>query len=240
MVATSPAGRAGEQGSGFASSIAAFRRTAHEYSSCEGVCCVVARRLDPRRMRGSSGGRRKTLLPVGLSAAATTLWLIAGLGPALAAEPVRAPAPAAAGLELVPASAPDILAAVRGGKSRATIVNLWATWCTPCREEFPDLLRFHQAYKDRGVSLVLVSGDFSSDTEAAREFLASQGVGFRTYLKSGKDDEFINSFDPAWSGALPATFVYNDRGEKVHSFLGTVTYDSLEREVGPLVGATPN
>jgi hypothetical protein len=86
---------------------------------------------------------------------------------------------------------------------------------------------------------VLVSGDFSSDTEAAREFLATQGVGFRTYLKSGKDDEFINSFDPAWSGALPATFVYNDRGERVHSFLGTVTYDSLEREVVPLVGATP-
>jgi thiol-disulfide isomerase/thioredoxin len=174
---------------------------------------------------------------VRMLAAVTCLSL--STAPVLASEPSLTPPLATAGLEVVPASAPDILAAVRGGRNRATIVNLWATWCTPCREEFPDLMRFYNAYKDRGVSLVLVSGDFSSDTEAAREFLATQGVGFRTYLKSGKDDEFINSFDPAWSGALPATFVYNDRGERVHSFLGTVTYDSLEREVVPLVGATP-
>jgi thiol-disulfide isomerase/thioredoxin len=173
---------------------------------------------------------------------ALVCFVLAVASPADAAEPGPSPSPppssvATAGLEVVPASAPDILAAVKSGKSRATVVNLWATWCTPCREEFPDLMRFYNAYKERGVSLVLVSGDFSSDTGPAREFLASQGVGFRTYLKSGRDDQFINSFDPAWSGALPATFVYNDRGEKVHSFLGTVTYDSLEKQVAPLLGA---
>jgi thiol-disulfide isomerase/thioredoxin len=179
------------------------------------------------------------MVPAGLIAAVTLLSLSLATTPA-PADPVPAPSAAVTTLEIVPASAPEILAAVRGSKSRATVVNLWATWCSPCREEFPDILRFYNAYKDRGVSLVLVSGDFSSDTEAAREFLASQGVALRTYLKSGKDDEFINSFDPAWSGALPATFLYNDHGEKVHSFLGTVTYDSLEREVAPLVGATSN
>jgi thiol-disulfide isomerase/thioredoxin len=159
-----------------------------------------------------------------------------GLSPSLAFA-TQAPAPPPPSQpQVLAASAPDILAEIRRSKS-PVVVNLWATWCTPCREEFPDLMRFYKDYKTRGVSLVLVSGDFSSDTEAAREFLASQGVDFRTYLKSGKDDEFINAFDPAWSGALPATFVYNDRGEKVHSFLGTVTYDSLEKVVAPLVGA---
>ncbi len=176
----------------------------------------------------------------GVNCLARACLVFALASPAIAAEPALRPAVApSTGLTIVPASAPEILQAVKGSKSRATIVNLWATWCTPCREEFPDIMRFYDAYKERGVSLVLVSGDFSSDTEAAREFLASQGVGLRTFLKAGKDDEFINAFDPAWSGALPATFVYNDRGERVRSFLGTVTYDSLEREVGPLVGATP-
>jgi thiol-disulfide isomerase/thioredoxin len=161
-----------------------------------------------------------------------------GLTSSLAfATQVPAPTPASQP-QVLAASAPDILAEIRRQKS-PVVVNLWATWCTPCREEFPDLMRFHRDFKARGVSLILVSGDFSSDTEAAREFLASQGVDFRTYLKSGKDDEFINSFDPAWSGALPATFVYDARGDRVHSFLGTVTYDSLERVVAPLVGATP-
>lgn len=163
------------------------------------------------------------------------LTLAGGKAPLATATEPEPVAASPAGLEVVPATAKDILANVRGSKS-LVLVNLWATWCTPCREEFPDLMRFYNAYKTRGVSLVLVSGDFSSDTEAAREFLATQGVSFRTFLKSGPDEEFINSFDPAWSGALPATFVYNDKGEKVHSFLGPITYESLEREVAPLLG----
>lgn len=191
-------------------------------------------RLDSRPTRGFEGRR-----PSAFSLLAWTVLCLSLALPAMAVEPPAPPA-TVAGLEVVPASARDILAAVRRDKSRVTVVNLWATWCTPCREEFPDLLRFHDAFKERGVSLVLVSGDFSSDTAAAREFLASQGVTFRTYLKSGKDDEFINAFDPAWSGALPATFVYDDRGERVHSFLGTVTYESLEKQIAPLLGATAN
>ena len=166
-------------------------------------------------------------------------------GPAIAGDAARpgetsgGAAPAQTGLELVPATAADILAAVRKPGSSATIVNLWATWCVPCRQEFPDLMRFWRAHKDKGVALVLVSGDFESETEAARAFLASQGVDFRTYRKSQKDQEFIEAFDPAWSGALPATFVYDAGGQRKHSFLGPITYESLEKEVAPLSAAKP-
>lgn len=148
-------------------------------------------------------------------------------------------APAASGLELVPGTAADVLAAVRAPGATVTLVNLWATWCVPCREEFPDLLKFWKAYKDKGVALVLVSGDFASEADGAKTFLASQGVNFRTWLKSQKDEEFIDAFDPAWTGALPATFVYAASGERRHSFLGPVTYDSLEKEVAPLLTAKP-
>ena len=140
---------------------------------------------------------------------------------------------------LVPASGPQVLDAVKTSGAKVVIVNLWATWCVPCREEFPDLMRFHRDYKDRGVRLLLVSGDFSSESDAAREFLASQGVDFPSYLKSGNDEELINTFDPQWSGALPATFVYDAKGQRRHSFLGPVTYSSLEHEVAPLLVATP-
>lgn len=151
----------------------------------------------------------------------------------------KAALPAASAPTLLPASGTQVLDAVRASGAKAVVVNLWATWCTPCREEFPDLMRFHRAFQDQGVALVLVSGDFPSDTQPAREFLASQGVNFPSYLKSGKDEEFINAFDPAWSGALPATFVYDARGQRKHSFLGPITYQSLETAVAPLLGATP-
>lgn len=174
-----------------------------------------------------------------LVAACACLTVAVGAGgpaPALAETPPVAANPA---LELVPATAADVLAAVRASGSKVVVVNLWATWCTPCVQEFPDLMRFYRANKDRGVTLMLVSGDFASDTAPAIEFLTSQGVNFRTFLKTGKDEEFINTFDPAWSGALPATFIYDARGERRHSFLGPVTTESLEREVAPLLAAAP-
>ena len=159
--------------------------------------------------------------------------------PVAAASPFPAPAPVVPGPELVAAFASEILAAVRTTAAKVTLVNLWATWCTPCRQEFPDLLRFAEQWRDRGVALVLVSGDFATESDTARDFLASQGVRNRCWLKNQKDEDFINAFDPAWSGALPATFVYDSAGTRKHSFLGPITYESLEREVAPMLGANP-
>lgn len=164
----------------------------------------------------------------------------AGFPPAVPSSPTRAAAavlPVAAGLDVVPAASAQVLDAVRSAGSKVVIVNLWATWCTPCRQEFPDLLRVYRAYRDRGVTLLLVSGDMSGESATVRDFLATQGVDFRTFLKSEADEAFINALDPAWNGALPATFVYDGSGHRLHSFLGPVTYESLEHEIAPLVGA---
>jgi len=179
---------------------------------------------------------------------AAIVWTVAFVALTMLAGPMRsacaqseakAALPAVSAPALLPASGSQVLDAVRATGAKVVLVNLWATWCTPCREEFPDLMRFHRAFQDRGLALVLVSGDFESEADAAKEFLASQGVDFASYLKSGKDEEFINAFDPAWSGALPATFVYDAKGQRKHSFLGPITYQSLETAVAPLLGATP-
>ena len=138
-------------------------------------------------------------------------------------------------IELTPATSQQVLESVRAAGARVAIVNVWASWCIPCRQEFPDLVRLYRAYKDRGVTLLLVSGDFASDTSAAKEFLAEQGVDFRTFLKAQKDELFIDGFDPAWTGALPATFVYDRSATRRHSFLAPVTYAALEREVKTLL-----
>ena len=64
---------------------------------------------------------------------------------------------------LIRASAADVLAAVKAPGAHMVVVNVWATWCIPCREEMPDLLRLRRAYAERGLRLILVSGDFASD-----------------------------------------------------------------------------
>jgi thiol-disulfide isomerase/thioredoxin len=138
-------------------------------------------------------------------------------------------------VQLIPATSQQILDAVRSSGAKVAVVNVWATWCLPCREELPHLLRLRRAYHDRGLVLLLVSGDFAGDAASAREFLAQQGVDFPTYLKVQPDQEFIDAFDRQWSGALPATFLYDGRGERRRSILSPVRYESLEREVASLL-----
>jgi thiol-disulfide isomerase/thioredoxin len=141
----------------------------------------------------------------------------------LAPTAVSAAAPAP-----LPAGAGDILKAVRAPGAQAVLVNVWATWCIPCREEMPDVLRLRRAYADRGLRLVLVSADFASDRDQASAFLGEQGVDFPTYLKTGSDMEFIDAFDPQWSGALPATFIYDRAGHLRHSIYGKGSYEQFE------------
>jgi thiol-disulfide isomerase/thioredoxin len=166
------------------------------------------------------------VLPVVMAAG-----LLAGTSATPAAPPASAPlaaAPAGPGsARLVPADAAGVLAAVRGAKARAVVVNVWATWCGPCREEFPEILRLGRDLKVRGAALVLVSGDFEDGRDDAVKFLTEHGVDFTTYLKTGSDQAFIDGLAPAWSGTLPATMVFDGTGHLRHLREGKVTYQQL-------------
>ncbi|BCW93154.1 MAG: hypothetical protein KatS3mg007_1048 [Thermoanaerobaculum sp.] len=110
------------------------------------------------------------------------------------------------------------------------VVNVWATWCRPCVEEFPEILEF--ARNNQGnVKVMLVSADFSSRRELVEKFLRERGVGFVTYLKQGSDEAFVEALSPQWSGALPATFVFAPGGKLVTWFERQVTEAELEDAV---------
>ncbi|HKQ96692.1 MAG TPA: TlpA disulfide reductase family protein [Candidatus Polarisedimenticolia bacterium] len=149
--------------------------------------------------------------------------------PAAAAKPAPStPAAPVTGLQLIPAEGADVLKAVKAPGARAVIVNLWASWCPPCREEFPDIIKVGRELKGRGVRLVLVSGDFDAGHEDALKFLKEHGVDFPTYVRTGSDQEFIDGFAPEWSGILPTTLIYDGTGKMRHLHEGTVTYKQLK------------
>ncbi len=117
---------------------------------------------------------------------------------------------------------------------RIVIVNFWATWCGPCREEFPDLVRLYRENKD-SVVLVAVSMDEPEDAGKALEYLKQQKSDFPAYIRGFKDFEaFANAIDPKWMGAIPATFVFDRSGKRVFSQEGKVTYDQLKKVVARL------
>ena len=115
------------------------------------------------------------------------------------------------------------------------LVNVWATWCIPCREELPDLIRLRRNYHDKGFELLLVSADFDVETEELVSFLTEQGVDFPSYLKTGSDMDFIEGLHPDWSGALPATFLFNGEGELAKFWEGKATYEDLEDPIRSLL-----
>jgi len=122
-------------------------------------------------------------------------------------------------------------------KGRVVVVNYWATWCEPCREEFPDLIELQRRYAGRGLVLLSISLDSPDVRETAvREFLAQQRPVFPVFIKtSGDPDEFISAIDPDWSGALPATFVYDRSGRRRHALIEKQTLASLEQAIQPLL-----
>jgi thiol-disulfide isomerase/thioredoxin len=123
-----------------------------------------------------------------------------------------------------------LAAALASERGKVVVLNFWATWCEPCREEFPDLVRFAREH-DESVSLVTVSLDAPGEADrSVRAFLAEASAPGVTLIRcAGDPDAFINGVDPSWSGALPATFVYARDGRRVQGVHGSVTYDDLAR-----------
>jgi thiol-disulfide isomerase/thioredoxin len=154
---------------------------------------------------------------------------------ALLAGAAALAAPGAPSVE--PIDAAGLAARVRSLHGRPVVVNMWATWCEPCREEFPVFVALDRELRSRGLAMLSVSLDASSSLDKdVRPFLASQGATFPCFVKApGDDDAFINAVDPAWSGSLPATFVYDPAGRRIHSIFEPVTVESLRGRVLPLL-----
>src|SRR5262245_19221769 len=87
-------------------------------------------------------------------ALAGSLWMLGGKhAPAApATEPAQAGAPAAAVVKAVDGKA--LKKAVAAHKGEVVVLNLWATWCGPCVEEFPDLVKLYDQYKGKGLVVI--------------------------------------------------------------------------------------
>ncbi|HKA36257.1 MAG TPA: TlpA disulfide reductase family protein [Thermoanaerobaculia bacterium] len=118
-------------------------------------------------------------------------------------------------------------------KGKVVLVNFWATWCAPCREEFPDLSRLQKTLGEKGLRVIGVSTDFARETPAVERFLAEQKPSFPNYRKkSGGDDQvFIEAVEKSWGGELPFSVLYGKDGRKAKTFSGKHSYAEYEKEV---------
>lgn len=117
------------------------------------------------------------------------------------------------------------------------LVNFWATFCDPCRDEFPDLVKIDKEYRPRSLEFVTVSLDDMEDIKTSvPKFLDSMKATMPAYLLNASDPEpAINLVDRNWRGDLPATYLYNEKGEVVYKHIGRVNAAELREAIEKVV-----
>jgi thiol-disulfide isomerase/thioredoxin len=118
-------------------------------------------------------------------------------------------------------------------RGKIIFINAWATWCVPCKDEFPDLVRLHNYYKNSDVVFIGISVDFEDQIESkVKPFLLSQNAGFQNYVQNFKDPaDLINLINEDWRGAVPATFIYDKQGNQQVYLLGKHSYEEFKTKI---------
>ena len=122
-------------------------------------------------------------------------------------------------------------------KDKPLLVSFWATWCDPCRDEFPDLVKIDKDYRPQSLDFVTISLDEVADIKTSvPAFLSQMKATMPAYLLDVKDPEpAINAVDPRWQGDLPATFLYNAKGEIIYKHVGRVNTVELREAIEKLI-----
>ena len=115
------------------------------------------------------------------------------------------------------------------------LINFWATWCGPCREEFPDLVKIGNDHIDK-IDLISVTLDDPSEINGeVTKFLSEMRANFPTYLlKTPDEGAAIALVSQDWQGALPFTILFDAQGETIYSKQGKFNMADLVAEIEKL------
>lgn len=112
------------------------------------------------------------------------------------------------------------------------LVNIWATWCGPCKVEYPEFIDIHRMFKDRDFEFVSLSADKPSKEKNVLKFLTSRNSAVINYLFDSEDKyALIEAIDPEWNGALPYTMLIEPNGNIAWKKQGEVDFYELKRVI---------
>jgi thiol-disulfide isomerase/thioredoxin len=121
-------------------------------------------------------------------------------------------------------------------KGQPLLVTFWATWCEPCRDEYPMLNELAKQYAPQGLKVVGIDLDQDGDIILMRRFLARYKPVFPNYRKSkGDENAFSNAVMAGWNGSLPASFFYARDGRQIGHLMGASDHDTYDAAIRMLL-----
>jgi thiol-disulfide isomerase/thioredoxin len=118
-------------------------------------------------------------------------------------------------------------------RGKVTIVNFWATWCRPCREEIPHLIKLQEAYREH-LQIIGVSND-EAPPETVKKFAAEHGINYPIVMETA---ELRRAFPGVF--AIPASFVLDRQARIVQKHSGLIDPAIFEHETRALAGLPTN
>ena len=175
---------------------------------------------------------RPALITLVFSTLAVGFWL----------SPVRSEEKPSAEINLVPIKFNDYLDKIAADKkAKLTVVDAWATWCGPCKENFPHVVEMHKKYADKGLKVISLSLDDPEKPKKVAEaaaFLKTQGAVFTNLLLDETPDD---AFEKLKINAIPAVFLFGPDGKEIKRFTlddpkNQFTYDDVEKAIREHLG----
>ncbi len=115
-------------------------------------------------------------------------------------------------------------------KGKVIILDFWATWCVPCKEEIPGFIELQKKYGDRGLQIVGVSVDDTMNQ--AKKYATEMKMNYPILLAEGKED-ILKAYDPI--KGIPVSIVIDREGRIATRHEGIAKMDVFEKEILPLL-----
>jgi thiol-disulfide isomerase/thioredoxin len=112
-------------------------------------------------------------------------------------------------------------------KGKPLIVNFWARWCAPCREEIPEFVHLQTVYRNK---VEILGIGLEDDAAAVRQFAGKYKINYPLFLARDQGIPLMKALENT-RGGLPFTVVINRQGKIVHTKLGLMRKDDLEKAV---------
>ncbi|MDR4507925.1 MAG: TlpA family protein disulfide reductase [Candidatus Brocadiaceae bacterium] len=117
---------------------------------------------------------------------------------------------------------------LESNKGKVVILDLWATWCPPCRKEIPGFISLYKKYKDKGLEIIGVSFD-ENGPEVVPPFMKAMGINYPIYLGGG---DIARKYE---LHAYPTTIVYGKDGKAASKHVGYASEEEFEDELRELL-----